>query len=124
MKKLYPLFYVLVCSVVISCRHNDNNISITYSNSDHYYSMKANFSKNKTRDVEEYMDRRLARMGNMSFVNTRIDGTIALDDHTIFYIKKSPGVLRIKMDKDENSEEAYYRVKSMCEGIKSIVKNN
>lgn len=123
MKKSDALSYVLVCMMVISCRFNDDNISIAYTNSDRYYSMKANFSKSKTRDVEEYMDRRFAGTGHMSFVNTRIDGTIALDDHTIFYIKKAPGVLKIKLDKDENSEEAYYRVKSMCEGIKSVVKN-
>ena len=115
--------YAFGCMVVVSCMHSDKNISITYSNSDHYYSMKANFSKSKTRAVEEYMDRRLAGMRTMSFVNARLDGTIALDDRTKFYIQNAPGVLKIKLDKDENSEEAYYMVKSMCEGIKPIVTN-
>ena len=57
----------------------------------------------------------------MSFVNSRIDGTIALDDHTTFYIKKYPGKLEIKLNKDENSDEAYERVKSMCNGIKKLL---
>lgn len=60
----------------------------------------------------------------MSFVNTRIDGTIALDDQSLFYIKKSPGFLTIKLDKDANSEEAYERIKAFCEGIKPIVTNS
>jgi hypothetical protein len=103
--------------------YSDNNIDITYNNSDRYYSMKAKFSKRKTREVEEYMDSRIGNRTKMSFVNTRIDGTIALDDQTLFYINKSPGILTIKLDKDANSEEAYERIKSMCEGIKPIVTN-
>ncbi len=73
--------------------------------------------------MEEYMDKKIGRSSNMSFVNTNIDGTITLDNHTTFYIQKSPGVVKIKLDKDENSEEAYYTIKSMCEGIKPIVTN-
>jgi hypothetical protein len=85
--------------------------------------MDAHFSKSKTREVEEYMDRRIGKKSNMSFINSRMDGTIALDDHTTFYIKKSLGMLKIKLDKQENSEEAFHRVKYMCEGIKSVVQN-
>jgi hypothetical protein len=86
--------------------------------------MNAYFPKNKTRDVDEYMDDRIGRRSKMSFVNSRIDGTIALDDHTKFYIKKSPGVLEIKLDKDENSDEAYHEIKLMCQGIKKILTHN
>jgi hypothetical protein len=101
--------------------HNDRDISINYSESDHYYSMNADFSKSKTRAVEEYMDSRIGSRSKMSFVNSRIDGTLALDDHTTFYIKKYPGIVEIKLDKDENSYEAYHRIKSMCEGIKKVL---
>ena len=64
---------------------------------------------------------KLVSRSNMSFVNSRIDGKLALDDHTTFYIKKYPGYLQIKLDKDENSAEAYERIKSMCEGIKKVI---
>ncbi len=121
MKNLPALFYALACITVISCMHNDGNINISYSESGHYYSMKAHFSKSKTRDVEEYMDDRIGSGSNMSFVNTRIDGRLALDDHTTFYIKKYPGLVEIKLDKNENSYEAYQKIKSMCEGIKQVV---
>ncbi len=83
--------------------------------------MKAHFSKIKTRDVEEYMNDRIGTRSSMSFLNTRIDGQLALDDHTTFYIKKYAGFLEIKLNKDENSDEAYQRIKSMCEGIKNII---
>ena len=121
MKKLHALFYALLWITAISCMHNDHDINITLSESDHYYSMKAYFSKSKTRDVERYMDSRIGRRSNMSFVNSQIDGNLALDDHTTFYIKKSPGLLKIKFDKAENSEEAYERIRSMCEGIKQVL---
>ena len=67
------------------------------------------------------MDSRIGRNSNMSFVNSQIDGKLALDDRTTFYIKKYPGFLKIKLDKNENSEEAYRRMKAMCEGIKKIL---
>lgn len=57
----------------------------------------------------------------MSFVNSRIDGKPVLDDHTIFYIKKYPGFIKIKRNKDENSDEAYYKIKAMCEGLKKNI---
>src|ERR1700712_1981480 len=98
MKKLIPLF-ALACITIMSC-HNHNNLSITCTDSNGYYSMNANFSKSRTRAVERYLDSRIGALSNMSFVNTRIDGKIALDDHTTFYIKKYPGHIKIKFDKD------------------------
>jgi hypothetical protein len=121
MKKLFILFYALVCITLISCLHHDGNTSISYSEHSHYYSMKAHFSKNRTRDVEEYLDSRIGTGSNPSFVNTRIDGQIALEDHTTFYIKKYRGFIQIKLDKHKNSYEAYHRIKSMCEGIKEVL---
>lgn len=83
--------------------------------------MKASFDRNKTRDVEEYMDRKIGASSKMSFVDHDIDGTMALNNQSKFYIQKSPGVLEIQLDKAENSAEAYRMVKSMCEGIKPIL---
>ncbi len=120
MKKLH-LFYLLTCLSVFACMHRDGNTDITYSENDQYYSMNAYFSRSQTRNVEKYMDRKIGRRSNMSFVNSRIDGTIGLDDHTTFYIKKYPGVLEIKLDKDKNSYESYEEIKSMCIGIKKVL---
>ena len=83
--------------------------------------MKAYFSNSKMRKVEEFMDHKIGRTSNMTFANTRIDGTLALNDHTTFYIKKYPGFLEIKFDKGENSYESYQRIKAMCQGIKEVI---
>ena len=64
--------------------------------------MEADFNKNRTRAVEEYMDEKLGSVTNMSFVNTRLNGKIALGDNTNFYIEKYPGYMRIKLDKEKS----------------------
>jgi hypothetical protein len=123
MKKFIPLIALiaLVCITFMSCLHHDNDISITYNDEDEHYSMKASFSKRKVKAVERYMDRMLGDVTDMSFVNTRINGKIALDDHTIFFIKKYPGYIKIRLNKYENTEEAYERIRAMCEGMKDVL---
>ena len=122
MKKLPALFlYVIACVTVTSCMQNDHNINISYSEDALYYSMNAHFPKNRTREVDDYMDSRIGEKSNISFTNARTDATFTLNDHTTFYMKKYPGFIEIKLDKDKNSDEAYRQVKSMCEGIKILL---
>jgi hypothetical protein len=83
--------------------------------------MNARFDEDRTRAVEAYMDKQLGSASNTSFVNTRIDGRIALDDHAVFYIRIFPGQLKIELDKYKNSADSYYKVKSMCEGLKDMI---
>lgn len=121
MKKLSFSFLLLMAATIVCSCHYGHSISVRISDSDHYYEMDAHFNKQATMPVDEFMDDKIGRNSNMSFVNTRIDGEIALDDHTNFYIKKYPGFLKIKLDKDKNSEESYQKIKSMCEGIKHLM---
>jgi hypothetical protein len=103
MKKLAILLLVLLTSIIIpSCRFPDGSISIKHSQYGHYYEMTAKFNPDKTGEVDRYLDKELSS-GNMSFVNTKMDADITLDDKTTFYIKKSPGYLNIKFDKEKNS---------------------
>ena len=63
-------------------------------------------------------------MGNknhFSFKHAETDATITLDDGTKFYMKLLPGELKVKLDKDENSYDSYYEIKSMCDGIKNTL---
>ena len=122
MKKLAILLCVLLPGItIISCGFPDGSISIKHSQYSHYYEMTAKFNPEKTTEVDKWLDKEL-RSGNMSFVNTRMDGEIALDNKTTFYIKKSPGYLHIKFDKEKNSDEAYSKIRSVCEGINDVVR--
>src|ERR1700704_5353193 len=120
MKKQTSLFFVMACMLVIGCRHHGNT-SISFTETKHFYSMEAWFNKSMTSDIEHYMDKRIGSESNMSFVNTRIDGRLSLEDQSTIYIKKYPGYLRIKLDKDENSGDSYERIRDMCEGIKRLL---
>jgi len=119
MKKLAILLFVSF--TIISCRFPDGSISIKHSQYDHYYEMTAKFNPDKTDEVDRYLDKELPS-GNMSFVNTEMNGDITLDNKTTFFIKKSPGYLNIKLDKEKNSDEAYSKIKSVCEGINDVVR--
>ncbi|TDH25236.1 hypothetical protein EXU57_14115 [Segetibacter sp. 3557_3] len=121
MKQLRASCYVLLCIAATSCMRHNNNVDISYNETDDYYLMRAEFNRAKSRAVERYIDREFGPGSNVSLSSTRIDATISLDDHTRFYMKKSPGSLHIKLNKDDNSRTAYLRVKKICEGVKGVV---
>lgn len=83
--------------------------------------MTAQFKPDKTDKVDRYLDKELAT-GNITFVNSEMDADITLDDKTTFYIKKTPGYLNIKLDKEKNSEEALAKLKGVLEGIGEVVR--
>ena len=83
--------------------------------------MTAKFNPDRTAAVERWLDKELST-GDVSFTNTEIDGDITLDDKSVFYIKKSPGFLNIKLDKEKNSDAAYQQVRAVCEGINEVVR--
>ena len=83
--------------------------------------MDAWFGRTKTRKAERYMNETIGRQNNISFFNTETDAALTLDDGSKFYMKKSPGHIVIKMNKDENSDEAYHAIKTMCVGMKDVI---
>ncbi len=83
--------------------------------------MTAKYNPDKTDKVDRYVDKELAT-GKITFVNTEMDADITLDDKTSFYVKKSPGYLNIKLDKEKNSEEAFTKLKGVLEGIGEVVR--
>ena len=83
--------------------------------------MTAKFNPDRTAAVERWLDKELST-GDVSFTNTEINGDITLDDKSVFYIKKSPGFLNIKLDKEKNSDVAYQKIRSVCEGINDVVR--
>lgn len=125
MKKLFNLVLVTVLSVVIfsSCRHK-GDISISHSESNDLYKFVAHFPEDRTKEVQRYLDDKLENGGDFSFENSRIDGTIALDNKMNFYIKMYPGSLKIEMDKSKNTYENYARMRKMGEEMGKVLTNN
>ena len=106
---------------IISCGFPDGSISIKHSQYSHYYEMTAKFNPDRTAAVERWLDKELST-GDVSFTDTEIDGNIMLDNHATFYIKKSPGFLNIKLDKEKNSDAVYQQLRAVCEGINEVVR--
>ena len=122
MKKSAIFFCALsLCLTLISCSFPDGSISIKHSEYDHYYEMTAKFNPDRTLAVERWLDKEFSSV-DVSFSNTQIDGNITLDNQAIFYMKKSPGFLNIKLDKEKNSEAVYRKVRSACEEINEVVR--
>ena len=122
MKKINILLCVLTLgTTIISCGFPGGSVDIKHSQYSHYYEMTAKFNPDKTTRVDRYLDRELSGGSNV-FKDTRLDGEITLDNKTTFYIKKSPGYLKIKFDKEKNSDEAYAKVKSVLDRIGDVVR--
>ena len=78
------------------------------------------YDKRRSAEVDRYMDKHFGKASNMSFANSRIDGDIAMDDGTRFYIKKKPGYLEIKFDRAENSFASFKEVKALGDDLKHL----
>jgi beta-glucosidase/6-phospho-beta-glucosidase/beta-galactosidase len=115
----------IICLGLIGTAYTkpQNKASITLSESDNHYSLKAKYDKAKTRKVQEYMTESLKSTG-FKFTNTQLDAQLALTGGINFYIKSYEGELVLKFDKRKNNADDYTKFKKMCEGIKTIVQEN
>jgi len=107
--------------IIVSCGFPNGSINIKHSEYDHYYEMTAKFNPDKTAAVEKWLDKEFPGV-NMSFANSEIDGYITLQNQAIFYMKKSPGFLNIKLDKKKNSIAIYQQIGSACQEINEVLK--
>ncbi len=122
-KNIYKqILGLLTISVCFSCCnfHNDHNIRISVKESSQQYRLHASYSRAKTNKVRSYINECIQPV---SLNGNYVDITTTLDDNTRFYIKSLAGELLIKLNKTENSEASYHRIKKMCEGIKEVLKD-
>jgi len=85
------------------------------------YEMYASYDRDMTRKIQRLVDRELNVDLGRSGRHTHVDATITLDDRTTFYMRALPGELRIKFDKNENSEDSWVRIQDVCEEIKEAL---
>ncbi len=124
MKKLFILAVLglLLTACLSSCFHHGNDVCITISDDEDEYEMDASYHKRKTRAVEVYLNDHLLN----ERVNSRTERReeIVLDDHTKFHLRSLPGRINIKIDKTENPEEGYEKIRVVCEDLKDIMDEN
>ena len=101
-----------------SCGDKDD-VQISVTDSDNTYEFYAKYDKKKTRRIQDYINSQVAPSSYST--DDEMDITVTLDDKTEFQLAESKGKVRIKLDKDDNSNASYHRIKAMCEGIKKVI---
>jgi len=117
---------LLLITVLSSCHddsyYRDGNISISVQEDDEEYRMNAKYDEDKTMAVDDYIKTCTGSAGRYRYDgHGNFDATLTLDDNSRVYIKSREGRLKIKFNKEENSEEAYEKIRDMCDGIKEIL---
>ncbi len=133
MRKFFRIFFICILVIgIISCiavvrwfrDHrfvtNGHDISLQIKESDEKYQIYAYYNRSRTDEVQQYLD---SKLRTHLFRKSRINATITLEDDTRLYVKKTPGRLVIKFNRDENSVEAYRRMKELAEGLKVQITN-
>jgi hypothetical protein len=129
MKKNFILLAVgiFLTGMFSSCynySYNDDDVAISIKENSNEYKLLARFDKNKTKAVQNYIEDYTANIGLFKAGNNKVDGIVTLNDNTTVYIKFKKGRLKIKLDKEQNSEQSYEKIKEMCEGIKELLAGN
>ena len=121
-------FLALICLVSLSVfvawsrfGANNHNTSISITETDNSYKLTAYFNINSTQKVWRYINDCIAPNALGKSENDYFDVTTSLQDKTEFYIKESPGKLKIELNKKKNTTASYLRIKKMCEGIKGLL---
>ena len=110
------LFVTGIFVFILYKMSDHNGISIRINESDNTYQFYASYGKNKTRQLQKYLDGQLNT--NKMLEDSKMDSYITLKDNTVLYIKTTPGKLLIKLDKNENTDAAYARIKRIGEQVK------
>ncbi len=100
---------------------NRNDINLKVSENESELNISAEFPEEKTPEVKNYLKKELNLSKDLSAKNHNIDGDIALEDGTFFYMKLAEGRLKIEMERKRNSQNAYKKLKRMFEGLKGVL---
>ncbi len=125
MKKQKLLYVALAVTVIagLSACH-DHGVHIRVNNDDDEYRLRASFDRDLTDDVQRIINRHLNKhhAGSVAYIHTDCD--YDLDDGTRFSLNLKPGRVRIRFDRDENTEESYEDMQAMCDEIKETLSGN
>ncbi|MDE3252250.1 MAG: hypothetical protein KGO92_05540 [Bacteroidota bacterium] len=114
---LLGTIFVFACfAFVFHQLYNNNNISIRVKETDDSYSLYASYNRHNARRLQHFISKSLHT--NHFSDNSYMNSYITLEDNTHFYIKTRPGNLYLKLDKRNNDEEGYIRIKKLGEEIK------
>jgi hypothetical protein len=100
---------------------NNHDLSIAFSENDDTYAFVASYNDSNTGRVQDYINQHIKPNGLFKSTHDYFDVTTTLADNTSFYVKESPGELKIELNKKKNSTASYYRIKNMCTGLGKLL---
>ncbi len=106
----------------VKFERNSDDLSISVSDTDDTFTYTSSFNEDYTGRVQDYINHSIKPNGLFKSTHDYFDVTTTLADKTEFYVKESPGKLKIEIDKKRNSYASYMRIKKMCEGLSNILK--
>ncbi|ASU35491.1 hypothetical protein [Mucilaginibacter xinganensis] len=122
-------FIAAACLVTLSLfigwakfTRNNDDITIAVAETDDAYTYTASFSEAATGRVQDYINHSIRPNSLFRSSHDYFDVNTTLADQTNFYVKESPGELRIRINKHKNSTASYLRIKNMCNGISNVLK--
>lgn len=124
MKMKYALAISICVMLLAGCvryhseRVRHGSTSVTIRETDDHYKLDAKFRRSSTDEVERAINQALVEN---KFSDADFNGTITLEDESRVYVRLRSGRLRIRFDKDENSEASYERVKRLGDNIKVVI---
>src|SRR5882762_5650493 len=120
-------FIAALCLVSLSIfigwvkfQKNNGDVSITVKDTDDAYTYTASFDEDYTGKVQSYINHSIKPNGLFKSTHDYFNVTTILKDGTDFYIKESPGDLKVEINKRKNSTSSYLRIKKMCEGVSNV----
>jgi hypothetical protein len=127
MKKIF-LFIILclliftgfVAYIMYKIEYSDD-ISINVSDSEDTYRISAKYQPRQSARLQRYLSDELH---TEVFKERRVINYLVLGERKRLYVKTSPGRLYLKIDKTENDDESYYKMKEIAEGIKHKLAEN
>jgi hypothetical protein len=118
------LYLLLIClGLLASGCHltQSDNLEVSVSESEEFYEFTASYEESKTRDVQKFINQSIKPSQLFTSTDDVLDITTQLKDKTRFQLKSSPGKLKIRLNKQENTEASYERIKNMGDGLRSLL---
>lgn len=95
--------------------HHSHNMSLQIKENSRRLQINARYNPSREFEVQRYLDTKLK---TDIFRNSHLDATVTLEDDMTVYVKNSPGRLVIRLNRDDNSEDAYWKLKDLVDGLK------
>jgi uncharacterized protein (DUF1684 family) len=127
MKKLF--LFAVICllvftgfiSYVMYKFEYSNDISINVSDSEDTYRISARYQPRQSARLQRYLSDELH---TQVFKERKVINYLVLGEGQRLYVRTSPGRLLLKIDKNENDDQSYYKMKEIAEGIKHRLVEN